>query len=293
MSMLKQVLGVQKQTTNDGVYLELGKTPLSFDAKKFAIKNWERITRGKANVPLLASYQESRELDLPWITSIKCTLESIGFLNFYMGDFSTKPPFVYKKTFQRLSDIFHQEAFSRINNERSKLRTYGSFKKEQGYESYLTDIKNTNVRKNVTKFRLSNHKLMIEVGHHQKLDTQERTCPFCPNAVEDELHFLLHCPTYNIQRSALLEPITSVIHNFSLLPDSQKFELVMCRMDSNICNFISNAMDIRPLHGLKPCNNVEHNIQGGCDNFRNQLVHFSDHIYVYNVLNIYSLLFIR
>ena len=97
MSMLKQVLGVQKQTTNDGVYLELGKTPLSFDAKKFAIKNWERITRGKANVPLLASYQESRELDLPWITSIKCTLESIGFLNFYMGDFSKKPPFVYKK----------------------------------------------------------------------------------------------------------------------------------------------------------------------------------------------------
>ena len=38
MSMLKQILGVQKQTTNDGVLLELGMTPLSFDAKKLAIK---------------------------------------------------------------------------------------------------------------------------------------------------------------------------------------------------------------------------------------------------------------
>ena len=145
MSMLKQVLGVQKQTTNDGVFLELGMTPLSFDAKKISIKNWERIIRGKANILLMESYQESLELDLPWISSIKSTLENIGLLNFYNGDYAAKPPFVYKKLFQRLSDIFHQETFSKINGERSKLRTYAIFKKEQGFEKYLTDIKNTNV----------------------------------------------------------------------------------------------------------------------------------------------------
>ena len=171
--MLKQVLGVQKQTNNDGVFLELGMTPLSFDAQKFSIKNWERITRGKANIPLMESYQESLELDLPWTT----------------GDYSAKPPFAYKKLFQRLSDIFHQDTFSRINGERSKLRTYAIFKKEQGYEKYLTDIKNANVRKNATKFRLSNQKLMIEVGRHQKVDAEQRFCPFCPNAVENESHF--------------------------------------------------------------------------------------------------------
>ena len=193
----------------------------------------------------MESYQESLELDLPWINSIKSTLENIGLLNFYTGDYSAKPPFVYKKLFQCLSDIFHQEIFSRINGERSKLRTYAIFKKEQGYEKYLTDIKNTNTRKNVTKFRLSNHKLMIEVGRHQKVDTEQRFCPFCPNTVEDESHFLLYCPTYYSQRSAFLEPITSRIHNFSLLPDPQKFGLVMSHMDPNLCSFISNSMDIR------------------------------------------------
>ena len=30
--MMKQVWGVQKQTVNDGVLLELGRTPLNFDA---------------------------------------------------------------------------------------------------------------------------------------------------------------------------------------------------------------------------------------------------------------------
>ena len=213
--------------------------------KKNSINNWEWITRGKANIPLMESYQESLELDLPWISSIKSTLENIGLLNFYNGDYTGQPPFVYRKLFQRLSDIFHQETFSKINGERSKLRTYAIFKKEQGFEKYLVDIKNTNVRKNVIKFRLSNHKLMIEVGRHQKIDAEQRFCPFCPNAVEDEFHFLLYCPTYNIQRSAFLDPIASIIHNFSLLPDSQKFELVMSHMDPDLCSFISNAMDIR------------------------------------------------
>ena len=54
MSILKQILGVQKQTTNDGVLLELGLKPLLFDAKKFAVKNWERMIRGDGNSPLLS-----------------------------------------------------------------------------------------------------------------------------------------------------------------------------------------------------------------------------------------------
>ena len=40
MMMLKQLLGVQKQTTNIGVLLELGRTPLNLSAIKFTVKNW-------------------------------------------------------------------------------------------------------------------------------------------------------------------------------------------------------------------------------------------------------------
>ena len=43
MMMLKQLLGVQKQTSNIGVLIELGRTPLKSSATKFAVKNWERI----------------------------------------------------------------------------------------------------------------------------------------------------------------------------------------------------------------------------------------------------------
>ena len=39
MMMCKQILGVQKQTTNIGVLLELGRTPMYLYAAKFAVKN--------------------------------------------------------------------------------------------------------------------------------------------------------------------------------------------------------------------------------------------------------------
>ena len=245
MSMLKQVLNVQKQTTNAGVLLELGRTPLCYDAKKLSIKNWERITRGNANAPLLGSFGESVGLDLPWTSCIKSNLESIGLLNFYTGDYSSKSPFVFGRLFRRLCDIFHQETFAKIKGERSKLRTYAIFKKEQGYEQYLTDIKNVSIRNSVTKFRLSNHKLMIESGRHRGEGACERFCPFCPGSLEDESHFLFSCPTYRVQRLSFLAPITGSVHNFRVLPNHQKMELVMSCMDQNICNYISTSMAVR------------------------------------------------
>ena len=239
-------------TVNDDVLLELGRTPLNFDAKKFSIKNWERIIRGGANAPLLASFRESVGLDLPWTSLIKASLENIGMLSFYNGNHSSKAPFVFRKFFQRLCDVFHQDTFAKIQGNRSKLRTYAIFKKDLGYEKYLTDIKNVSTRISVTKFRLSNHKLMIETGRHKKMVAGERFCPFCPESVEDEVHFLFSCPTYRPQRLTFLTPITNLVHNFPLLSDDQKLEYVMSYMDQNLCNFISDSMNVREFLVNKP-----------------------------------------
>ena len=133
------------------------------------------------------------------------------------------------------------------------MRTYALFKKEKGLERYLTDIKNISVRTKVTKFRLSNHKLMIEVGRHQGIeDEKQRFCPFCPQDVENESHFLFSCPVYTFQRNTLLDPITRTYPYFSNLPMSLKLEFVMSYMDQNVCNYIANASDIREFLVSKP-----------------------------------------
>ena len=253
MRILKQVLGVQRQTTNVGVLLELGRHPLSFEARRLAIKNWERIRAGRANPLLVDSYRDSLGERLPWTSLIKHTLENNGFLGLYLGDYSSKPPFIYNKLFQRLVDIFHQECFESIRGERSKLRTYAIYKKETGFESYLSEIKNTSVRTKVSRFRLSNHKLMIEVGRHRGVGNRsERLCPFCPDRVEDESHFLLFCPAYRYQRQMFLGPIANQNYNFKNLSVNEKLEFLMCKMDGDLCTFIANSMDIREFLINKP-----------------------------------------
>ena len=92
--------------------------------------------------------------------------EKNGMLSLFINSYENKPFFIHKKLFQILSDTFHENAFETINNDKSKLRTYAIFKKDIGFEKYLSNIKNPTRRAILTKFRLSNHKLMIEVGRY-------------------------------------------------------------------------------------------------------------------------------
>ena len=190
--------------------------------KKLSVKNWEQIRKGQANVYLLASYQDAMNQELLWINQIKKVLETNGFLSLYIDDHSSKPLFVFKKLSERLIDVFHQETFSNISKESSKLRTYALFKKDKGFESYLTEIKNLSVRKQVTKFRLSNHQLMIEKGRHQGINADNRICPLCKNGVETEFHFLFFCPIYKFQRELLINPIVGPYENFHNWTEGQK-----------------------------------------------------------------------
>ena len=111
MMMCKQILGVQKQTTNVGVLLEIGRIPLSIWAAKFSVKNWERIRLGSGNEILIDIYKEG---NLCWDLSIKSLLETNGMLNFHITNPITEYPFIFKKLYQRLYDNFHESSFGAI-----------------------------------------------------------------------------------------------------------------------------------------------------------------------------------
>ena len=89
--------------------------------------------------------------------------------------------------------VFYQSAFESINKLDSKLRTYSLIKESVEIENYLITTRNINARVCLTKFGLSNHKLMFETGRHQKVPKTERFCPFCYGMIEDEIHLLINC----------------------------------------------------------------------------------------------------
>ena len=216
----KDLLGVQITTTNLGVLIELGEIPLCIYGKKNAAKNWERISlKQKANPLLLTSTQNCIERD--WVYAMKNSFSSIGLLDVFLNiPHTIRSPNV--QLFKREKDIFQQTALHNIQN-MSKLSSYSYLKHDAFCEKYLTMVQNVSDRNALTRFRLSNHTLMIERGRHQNILAHERFCPFCPNHIENEFHFLLKCPTYNNLRKNLYDQIKTITIGFYYHPDEQFF----------------------------------------------------------------------
>ena len=243
MSFCKQLLGVQKQSANDGVLLELGQFPLLILAKKRAIKNWVRMAANTGCSEVLReSYRGSVDGGLLWASNMEALLSGIGL----MQAFVDRDPGADLKAFQRLQDIYHQTVFERIKNGGGRLRTYALFKTAPGFEKYLDDVACIKERTALTKLRISNHVLMIEKGRHQNMDRDARFCPFCPNRIEDEKHFLITCPIYGHLRAQLYSEAKLIFPTICNQPyDFRLVNLMRGVVAAPVSRFTFKAIELR------------------------------------------------
>ena len=98
-----------------------------------------------------------------------------------------------------------------------KATTFSEFKDTVKLEKYLTDVKCRKHRISLSKLRLSDHCLMIEVGGHAHpiVPREQRFCPHCPNIVESEIHFLTECPVY--YRAPLFTKVMVYVPQFIII----------------------------------------------------------------------------
>ena len=211
MRFCKELLGVQRQTSNIGTLLELGRVPIMLYGKKNCIKNWGRIhVQQKGCTFIQSSHENSLIHQLMWPQQVNECLRQMGIGGRDLNEN------VDRVAMQRMTDIFHQNAFAEINRNDSKLRTYAKIKKQQGLESYLNAVTNIEKRTHLCKIRLSNHELNIEKGRHRGLDVYQRECQLCPGHFvdEDEIHFLLFCKTFSIFRDKLFDESMNISPRF-------------------------------------------------------------------------------
>ena len=150
ISFCKEVLGVQKQTPNIGVLLELGRTPLQIYAKKNCIKYWEKIALQKnANLITRKTYEWSLQNETGWGYSVKKYLSQIGLMNVFLNIGVNKS--ANMEVFNREKYIFHQLSFHDTQNNFSKLKTYAKLKTNIGLEKYIVSVKNVTDRISLTK----------------------------------------------------------------------------------------------------------------------------------------------
>jgi len=223
---------------------ELGRYPLYINILLTAVKFYQRLTSVKPDKLIFNAFQESYKLyenkKNSWVLSIYFLLHQIGIdKNRINSDdliqmLKNKLVQRYKKRWAGIiSDI--------ANNQTGKLRTYALFKTYIYKEKYLSVIKNREVRKCVTAFRISAHQLEIEMGRYKNVPLNSRICKLCKsNEVEDEVHFLLNCSCYEHERKNLFDKVQLSCENFSSLSPKNKIIWLMSNEDNNIIELISN-----------------------------------------------------
>ena len=135
---------------------------------------------------------------------------------------------VFERSKSDLTRVCHDNYdrfwWGEINNS-PKARTFLTFKQNVVYEKYLNQIENHKHRTSLSRFRLSNHDLMIEKGRHMRprIDPDLRKCFNCTYEIEDEFHFVTKCPLYAEERTLLFDCCKQNSIHFELLTDAQKF----------------------------------------------------------------------
>lgn len=252
----KFILGVSKQSTNIAVLSELGRYPLYCDIILQMLMYWHRLENSSSEL-LKSAYNEYKSnpklKDNTWYANIIFLAEKLDIdLSICKGYSKWKLKKLLKKRI-RENFLKNWELLKKsYDQEHGKLNTYFSFKSTFEYESHLS-IKNRDNRNILTKFRISNHTLRIEMGRQERkmndmgkqeiLPRGERVCQKCSSGnVEDEIHFMLVCHEYNRNRNIFFEQIFGIYPNLRKLNPKSLFLWIMANEDIKFLNSLAEFL---------------------------------------------------
>ena len=245
-SFYRFILGVSKRATKLGILGELGRYPMKFKVIKHMLRYWYKL-KFTDDMLLKTVYNSSIQYS-KWAVYMNNLLCQYSKLNTECSSANVNSTIV-----SVLNELYHKYCTSwfselhddnRNKNGKNKLRTYRQFKTNFKLESYLLNIRNVNYRKLLTKFRISDHNLEIELGRRTRPITpaDQRFCKSCKSEVEDELHYVIKCPKYNTERNILFDTAKSQNANFVNLSDIDRFVFIF-KLDNKwlLINFIAET----------------------------------------------------
>ena len=131
-----------------------------------------------------------------------------------------------------------------------KLEFFRTLKSDLTTSNYLDVTRGTAEGKKVVKLRISNQKLMIELGRYNQTTRNNRNCPFCgSNPLEHEVHFLFNCSQYSLIRTNFYSKVKVLISDITQLPVNVLINEIMNTSNNYLnitfMNYISACFDFR------------------------------------------------
>ena len=236
-------LGVHRFAPIDALLGDIGWVSSKTRHKILVMKLWNRlcelpssrVTRKVLSWDLLYSNRQGS-----WSYNVKRILSDIGCQQLF--DNITPCDIEYVKTILSEQDGLDWDV-SRYKSD--KLRYYNLYKCNKDIEDYVKLPSLKYHRSLLAQFRCGILPLQIEVGRFRNLQLDERICPICNIAVEDEIHFLCQCPLYNHLRCSLFKSASNEDHNFHSMDLFEKFVYLMSNQQKSVMKYLSKAVPLR------------------------------------------------
>ena len=137
------------------------------------------------------------------------------------------------------------EKISKLDSS-SKLCLYGKLKQSCNSDNYLKH-NNFNYRRLISKFRLSDHSLGIEVGRYKNIPREQRLCKKC-KILDDEAHFFFDCEINSAIRPDFLNIFKNSMSTFENLDVTNKLINILNPNPELVCHigaFIKQSLELR------------------------------------------------
>ncbi len=153
-----------------------------------------------------------------------------------------------KGTKKVITETYNELLMNKICNfdNTSKLFLYNKLKSDIKPAEYLK-CANSNSRKILTKFRISDHNLEVELGRYKNIPRELRHCKIC-KVLDDERHFFFNCQINNSLRTRFLNLISNNNPDFKQLDPLNKIVyLLNSDMDvlPIVVDFIKQSLELR------------------------------------------------
>jgi hypothetical protein len=204
---LKKFLGVSKQTPNDLVYSETNRYPIHICSAVRCIKYWLKILRMDVQRLPYRSYRMLYELDAKgkrnWATKVKLKLVESGFDFVWINQGVEDISWFLRIFRERLIDLRWQSWNNHVETS-NRFEFYNMFNPRHQIPVYITMRMDRHVKIIFTKFRFGISDLYIHSNRYKPGEQTTVLCPLCHSANEDEVHFMLCCPTLNQIRESFI-----------------------------------------------------------------------------------------
>ena len=205
---LKNFLGVNIKTPNDLVYGETGRYPIVINSIIRCVKYWLKLTQlPDSRLPrkaYLMLYRLDERKKSNWVSKIRIFLfrHGFGFVWFNQGVGDSK---VFVSMLRKRMMDCHLQIWDSHMRESDRFNSYCGFN-GFSYETklYFSLQLNRHIMNILVKFRLGISELFVHSYRYKNSANLSLICPLCKVTTENEIHFLLCCPSLFFLREKLI-----------------------------------------------------------------------------------------